>query len=530
MLFNSFEFLFVFLPICLGGCFLLNRWAGRRPALVWLSVMAIVFYGVWNPRDIVVLTVSILTNYCLAMAMLRAPRGADRFILIGAIVFNLGLLGYFKYWGFFTENIALLVDVRIPENEIVLPLAISFFTFTQIAFLVDVYREKKPRYGLLEYANFVLFFPHLIAGPIIYHKDTIPQFGKEYALSPRWKNLSVGLGLFVLGLSKKVLIADNMALYATPVFDQAQLGVAPDLFAAWQGALAYTFQLYFDFSGYSDMAIGLGFMLGIRLPVNFFSPYKAENIVDFWRRWHVSLSRFVRDYIYIPLGGNRRGGAARTTNILFTMLLMGLWHGAGWTFVLWGFMHGIFIAICHAWRSVLHRFGYGEKRSTGGRVAGRALTFLCVVLGWVIFRAESLGSAALMYEGMIGLHGATIPTAIAGVLNLPTDLLETAGIAVAGTNGLAFATAWLGILALLLFVNLMPNTVELFSGVQPALTSILGKGPVETSAADTDRAFSARLRWTPTTGWSLATAGLTIFCVVQIVGGTGGGEFIYFQF
>ncbi len=370
------------------GCFFLARRAGTRAALVWLAVLALIFYGLWNPRDVLVLCGSVFANFWVArLIAAHSGKARTRYLLLGVLL-NLGLLGYFKYWSFLAENLSYIPGIQYTADAALLPLAISVFTFTQIAYLVDLHRDHSEPYSLLEYANFVLFFPHLIAGPIIYHASTIPQFQKPGAFRFKAFNVAVGLSIFVIGLAKKVLIADTMARYATPVFDSAAAGVTPHFFDAWGATLAYSFQLYFDFSGYSDMAIGIAFMLGIRLPINFFSPYKATSIIDFWRRWHISLSRFVRDYLYIPMGGNRSGGLRQTVNIMATMLLMGLWHGAGWTFVLWGGLHGAFIIVNHAWRSIRPK-----RPKKISNIPARGLTFLAVIFAWVLFRADTLDAA-----------------------------------------------------------------------------------------------------------------------------------------
>jgi D-alanyl-lipoteichoic acid acyltransferase DltB (MBOAT superfamily) len=263
-------------------------------------------------------------------------------LLASAIAVNLILLGYFKYANFFADNLNHFAGTALPIGQVILPLGISFFTFTQIAFLVDTYQGKVKEFNFVHYTLFVTYFPHLIAGPVLHHKEMMPQFAKRNVCHLNWDNVAVGLSIFVLGLAKKVLIADSLAEFATPIFSAVAAGGQPMLFEAWIGALAYTLQLYFDFSAYSDMAIGISLMFNVRLPMNFNSPYKATSIIDFWRRWHMTLSRFLRDYLYIPLGGSRNGKAQRYLNLMITMLLGGLWHGAGWTFVIWGGLHGFY--------------------------------------------------------------------------------------------------------------------------------------------------------------------------------------------
>ena len=295
---------------------------------------------------------------------------------------------------FFIDNVNHIFKLNLNIGVIILPLAISFFTFQQIAYLVDAYRGETREYNFLHYCLFVTFFPQLIAGPIVHHKEIMPQLTKEKIYSFCSENFNVGITIFILGLFKKVILADSVAVYATPVFEAASKNVSLTFVEAWGGALAFTCQLYFDFSGYSDMALGLGRMFGIRLPLNFNSPYKAVNIIEFWRRWHMTLSRFLKHYLYIPLGGSRKGKARRQANLLITMLLGGLWHGASWTFVVWGGLHGICLAINHAWHSIRRFMGHDiEKVSWQGRILSRTLTFFVVVVGWVFFKAESFYSA-----------------------------------------------------------------------------------------------------------------------------------------
>ncbi len=331
MLFNSLVFIFCYLPLTLGGFFILGR---RSPlaAAAWLALASLFFYGWWNPVYVGLLAASMVFNYALGVRIVRGARG----LLTFAIVSNLALLAYYKYANFFVDNLNAAAGTGISLGTIILPLGISFFTFTQIAFLVDAYQGKAREYSFVHYCLFVTYFPHLIAGPILHHAEMMPQFAQRQTYRPDYDKLAAGVTLFVLGLTKKVLIADEVGGYVAPFFDAARSGAALTFLEAWCGALAYTFQLYFDFSGYSDMAVGLSLMFGVRLPINFHSPYKAVNIIEFWRRWHMTLSRFLRDYLYVPLGGSRKGPARRYINLLLTMLLGGLWHGAGWTFVLWG--------------------------------------------------------------------------------------------------------------------------------------------------------------------------------------------------
>lgn len=394
MLFNSYLFIFAFLPVVLAGYFALGRRSNLAP-VVWLALASLAFYAFSNWQFVLLLLGSIAFNYGFGYLLIARKLGLGlRFaVLTLGVAGDLLLLGIFKYAGFVALNLNALFGAGFVVN-ILLPVGISFYTFTQIAFLVDAYRGNVARYALPHYALFVTYFPHLIAGPILHHRDMIPQFERAEAKRPDPHLILCGLIIFAIGLFKKTCLADGIQpLVAvafgpnTPTFDQA-----------WIGALAYTFQLYFDFSGYSDMAIGISLMFGIFLPLNFNSPYKATSIIDFWRRWHMTLSQFLRDYLYIPLGGNRRGPVLRYVNLAITMLLGGLWHGAAWTFVVWGALHGAYLCINHAWNN------FGPKPSPRlaplANGAGLILTFLAVVVAWVFFRADNMASALAVLSKM----------------------------------------------------------------------------------------------------------------------------------
>jgi D-alanyl-lipoteichoic acid acyltransferase DltB (MBOAT superfamily) len=403
MLFNTPEFILGFLPLALGGFFAAGRLYGARAALVWLVAADLVFYGWWNPRYVPLLVGSVGVNYLLGQRILPLAQAgrhaAARVWLIGGVTFNLGLLGWFKYADFLLHVAA----PHAPTLGVVLPLAISFFTFQQIMFLVDSARTTRPKVGPLPYAAFVCFFPHLIAGPIVRPSDILPQLQARRLARPDAANIATGVTIFLLGLSKKLVLADTFGGFADVGFAAAQHGTALTLIEAWYAVLAYSLQLYFDFSGYSDMAIGLARMANIRFPLNFNSPYKARDIADFWRRWHMSLSRFLRDYLYIPLGGNRHGEARRGVNVMLTMLLGGLWHGAAWNFVAWGGLHGAYLIVHRLWG----RLGWRLP----GPVA-QALTLLAVVVAWVPFRADGVDAALGMLRGMAGLNGLALPRMI----------------------------------------------------------------------------------------------------------------------
>ncbi len=406
MLFNSYEFLLMFLPLCLGGYYSFSSVAGQRAAIAWLALCSMFFYGWWNPAYVWLMTASILFNY--GAGLLLASRHRSKPLLALAVAANLLLLGHYKYTDFFISSANALAGLDWQLHNIVLPLGISFFTFTQIAYLVDVYRGEVREYRITDYFLFVTYFPHLIAGPIIHHKEMMPQFAKPATQQITAHNITGGLVLFTIGLAKKILVADRAMEYVGPVFTAAEQGASLTFFEAWGGTLAYVVQLYFDFSGYADMALGLSLLFGIRLPLNFNSPHKATSIIDFWRRWHMTLSRFLRDYLYIALGGSRHGEPRRYLNLFLTMLLGGIWHGAGWTFVLWGALHGAYLCINHGWRA----FCAGRKAllppALRTAVYG-TLTFLAVVVSWVFFRAHSLDGALRVLEGMAGLNGVTVP-------------------------------------------------------------------------------------------------------------------------
>jgi len=379
----------------------------HRLSVAWLVGMSLFFYGWWNPVYLGLMLFSMLFNYSLGSFL--CSKHANKLQLAFGITTNLGLLGYFKYANFFVDNMNAVMGFSFNLEHIILPLAISFFTFQQIAYLIDAYRKETREYNFLHYCLFVTFFPQLIAGPIVHHREMMPQFGQESTFRFKPKLMEVGITMFGMGLFKKVILADGIAAYATPVFDAAANGSTLTFVDAWVGTLAYTFQLYFDFSAYSDMAIGIGLMFGIRLPINFNSPYKATNIIDFWRRWHITLSRFLRDYVYFPLGGNRKGTSRRYANLVITMLLGGFWHGAGWTFILWGGLHGFYLAINHLWHALRRLLGHDlQNRTRFGSLLSGMLTFLAVAVAWVFFRAEDIDASMSMLNSMFDPHLATL--------------------------------------------------------------------------------------------------------------------------
>ncbi len=517
MLFNSFPFIFVFLPIVLVGFFALAR-TSNRLAAGWLTIASLVFYGWWDPGYVALLLASIGVNYYLGTRIARmhesGQRSRGRLLLLVAIVANLAVLGYYKYGAFFVSNAQKLIGHAGPLPEIVLPLGISFFTFTQIAFLVDAHRGLAREYSFTHYALFVTYFPHLIAGPILHHREMMPQFDRPATYRLNWDNVAVGLTMFIFGLFKKTLIADDMAAFASPAFAAAAAGTHLTLLEAWGAALAYTFQIYFDFSGYTDMALGASRMFGIVLPLNFFSPYKARNIIDFWRRWHITLSRFLRDYVYIPLGGNRKTVPRRYANLLLTMLAGGLWHGAGWTFVFWGGLHGIYLVINHGWRSLCRRIDIAAPPGT--QALATLTTFVAVVVAWVFFRATDFTTAVSIIAGMLGQNGVVLPPQWQSVAGGPAWLAN---------HGVQFGktmyfdrvaqTNWL--CALLVFCWAAPNTQQLLAAYRPALIT---RGYGELGGA-------GFLAWRPNWAWLIA---LTLLGTIAILSINGYSEFIYFRF
>ncbi len=381
MLFNSYVFIFQFLPITLFGFLFLFYLNKKEIAFGWLTLTSLYFYSQWNLWNLPILLGSVFINFHLGILIGQG----QRFALYFGVCFNLLLLGWFKYAGFaaslFNEGSSL---------ALALPLAISFFTFQQIAYLVDIHRQVISPFKFRKYLLFVSFFPHLIAGPIMHYREMMPQFTQLTITKSHLQVMGLGIVFFSIGLFKKVVLADHFATMSDPIFASATNLQTFGSIEAWQGMLAYTFQIYFDFSGYTEMAIGLGLLFGIWLPINFNSPYKASSIIDFWRRWNITVSNFFRDYVYIPLGGNRTGQWHQASNLVITMLLAGLWHGAGWTFLVWGGLHGLLLAINHR-----------LPKSPPGilwRAGSILFTFVLVAFLWVLFRAETMTSALHYYS------------------------------------------------------------------------------------------------------------------------------------
>lgn len=403
LLFNSYEFIFIFLPITLLIYFTLARFRLTKLATASLTIASLVFYSYWDIRNLPLILGSILFNYTIGSILEKTRKKGW---LIFGVIINLSILGYFKYTGFFMGTLNDVIGTTLSIPPIILPLGISFFTFTQTAYLVDAYRGETERCSLLTYSLFVTVFPHLIAGPILNHKDMIPQFSKLRNFVFSHRNMALGITVFMIGLFKKVIIADDLASLVNIVFTNTGKATCIE---AWTGAVGYALQLYFDFSGYSEMAVGLGLMFNFKLPINFNSPYKATSIIDFWRRWHISLSEFLKNYLYIPLGGNRHGEIKRFRNLLLTMLLGGLWHGAGWTFIIWGGLHGIYLVINHLWRKL---------KIDMPKFLAWIVTFICVVIAWVFFRANSVHEAMNLIKAMMNFGNNSFSGGELGLLGI----------------------------------------------------------------------------------------------------------------
>jgi D-alanyl-lipoteichoic acid acyltransferase DltB (MBOAT superfamily) len=511
MLFNSYPFLLGFLPLSLIGMAAAGHRTVRR--IVLILIVSLFFYGWWDWRFLPLLTSSIAVNYLLGCAIRRCVardrQPAASMALATGIALNLLLLGTFKYLPFALANIDAAAGTDWTIAHLVLPLGISFWTFEQIGFLIDLRRGAHYPPEPSRYALFVLFFPRLVAGPILRYNEIEPQL-RARDMGDVLPDLAAGLSTFAIGLAKKACLADGIAPFVASGFASARLGQGPDLFAGWGCALAYTCQLYFDFSGYSDMAIGAARCFGIRFPANFNSPYKATSIIEFWHRWHMTLSRFLRDYLYIPLGGNRRGPVRRYINLMITMVLGGLWHGAAWTFVIWGGLHGLYLMVNHAWAKLRGPASPAMPRALAG-----ALTFVAVVIGWVVFRAADVPTAWHMLRGMAGLNGAAIPSAVLARMGGLGSVLRQLGVTAAGTEGgAAFISLWAWVLGLLALAWFTPNTQQIMARAEPTLGAVAGNAP-------------ALLRWAPEPHWGLAIGAVAAVGLLSV---SRGGAFLYWQF
>lgn len=492
MLFNSLIFIFAFLPVTLGGFYLVMHRMGVRAAFGWLVLASLFFYGWWNPAYLILLITLMLVNYGVARMIVSAgPRTTPgRWWLGAGVTTNLAILAYFKYADFMIDTVNDVAGTAFPLLHIILPLAISFFTFQKIAFLVDCYRGIAREDSLLNYLLFVGFFPQLIAGPIVHHQEIMPQFLRPGYRGADATMFGMGITLFAIGLFKKCVLADSAAIPANMVYRAAEIpGAILQTGDAWGGALAYSFQIYFDFSGYSDMAIGLALLFGVRIPDNFLSPYQATGMIDFWRRWHITLSRFLRDYLYISLGGNRVGKLRQSFNVVLTMVLGGLWHGASWTFVLWGLLHGFFIAVNHALRAVAEKSGLAARYAVlpafchlSWRAVCVIATFILITVLWVFFRAESMEGAAVLLKGLSG-SDTGYQEVLLGSRKYDLILILLGGISF-----------------------LLPNSMVIMFGGKKSLAS-----------------------WRPSVLWGVLGAGLLVLGLLFMQSNLG-EEFIYFDF
>ena len=463
MLFNSYEYLFVFLPLTVIIYFLLNRRRYTKAATAWLVLASLIFYSWWNVKYLALIIGSILVNFSAGSVLgnlgkERPESRSRKYVLLFGVLFNIVLLGYYKYADFFVANLNALTGLHVGLQKIILPLGISFFTFTQIAYLVDTYKGTAREYEFLNYSLFVTFFPHLLAGPIIHHKEMMPQFANIRNKVLNYRNLSLGLFLFFIGLFKKIIIADELAPVANAGFDAMR---SLTFVEAWVTSLSYTLQLYFDFSAYTDMALGAALLFNIRLPFNFNSPYKALDITDFWRRWHMTLSRFLRDYVYIPLGGNRQGTFRTYQNLMATFLVGGLWHGAGWTFVFWGFLHGAGTLVHRLWSRI---------NVPLPRALAWLITFNFVNIAWVFFRARSWPDAVKVVKGMAGINGVVLSEGVAAKLGF----VQKYGV----TFGQLFFqyihhNVWLLLIVLLLVSVYAKNSDEMVQTFRPTWKTAL---------------------------------------------------------
>lgn len=511
MLFNSIEFLVFFLPLVLAGHLILLRLGILT--LPWLLAASLFFYGWWEPRYLLLLLGSATFNFVLARCLhsRRGQTGQGLLLAIG-VAFNLGLLAFYKYAAFIVDNAASLLDIQLQAPDILLPLAISFFTFQQIAYLADVNKGLEAERSPLRYLLFVSFFPQLIAGPIVHHRQLLPQLNQLDSLFRR-KNLAPAVTLIGLGLAKKVLLADSLALFADPGFDLA--AGAQDLHGAEAllSLVAYTLQIYFDFSGYCDIALGAALLFGIRLPVNFYSPYQARSMIEIWKRWHITLSQFLRDYLYIPLGGNRKGRWRQYLNLALTMLLGGLWHGASWNFVIWGALHGVFLVINHLWRALLSRLAW-QPTGLAWSLFAQFLTVSGFTVAFAYFRAPTIDAANNVLAAIFSLAGDGFSQAYVTTLegSLSGDLL--AGPAqYLGAAQLASLTV-AGALAIAL---LLPNAIQLVNAQAGGfrLPHVEALPPLKA------------VRWQPSVSWGI-TLGLLLWAVGISL--TSVSPFLYFQF
>jgi alginate O-acetyltransferase complex protein AlgI len=549
MLFNSYTFIFLFLPVTLIGFGLIGAMNSSKASLAWIVACSMVFYTVWNPVNLALIMPSIAVNYVLAILIRRAldkGESGERtasLLLVAGIAANLCFLGYFKYKNFFVGSLNDVFGMQFEMAQVMLPLGISFITFQKIGFLVDVRARTVRDFSFADFSVFVFFFPQLIAGPIVHYREMMPQFEK-LKLKLDSSNIAIGACLFSMGLFKKVILADGVAAYASPGFSAAAQGEALTFVTAWTSALAYTFQIYFDFSGYTDMALGLARMFGIVLPMNFNSPLKASSMIEFWSRWHITLTRFLTAYIYTPVvmaltrSRMRKGKpvigrkSPRVSAFLaliawptvLTMMLSGLWHGAGVTFLVWGAMHGVLLVVNHAWRQWRPKWDPTRYDRLMGPV-GFGLTFLAVVGTMVMFRADTVAAASRIYAGMSGLNGVVIPDVILHQMGAVGQTLRSLGVTSDVSSGSRFVLGTLWILGLFIVATCVPNTLEIMRNFDPALYFEILTGPKNPLRHAASRLQVLVLEWN--SRWALLIA---MGFVLGALGLNRASEFLYWQF
>lgn len=502
MLFYSYEFMYLFLPITLVGYFLISK-LGNKAVNMWLVFCSLFFYSYWNPPFVILLIVSILVNYAFGF---KLQKNRSRPLLITGISLNLLCISYYKYAGFLVSNFNVFTNYNVNIGNIFLPLAISFYTFQQIAFLVDSYagRIDSKNKGFWRYSLFVTFFPQLIAGPIVHHKEMMPQFGDKKKFRLNFRNISIGLSIFIIGLFKKIVIADGIAEIVYPVFELAGSSNVSFL-ESWIGASAYTLQVYFDFSGYSDMAIGLARMFNIKLPLNFNSPLKATSITEFWRRWHMTMTRFFTDYVFNPIsmhflrrqiikGG--KGDMPLHLTTFINLTLIGLWHGANWNYIFFGIMHGVFLVVHRLWI----KYYKNHNRKCSFNYIGVAITFIVFSVSSVMFRTEDLKVVASMYRGMFGFNE-FIPGKCCEINSTVRTLII--------------------FLSAIIIAFVLPNTHQIMHTIRP----VCDMNPVEKIVG-----WQRKLLWRPSLAWSLILMLFVIISIVTLLDSSKIQDFIYFQF
>lgn len=543
MLFNSYVFIFAFFPLALSGFLLLRRLSMRDGAITWLILASIGFYAWWRPINLAIILPSVLVNYFIALGIARfdenRPRLAQALLLVG-VAANLAFLSYFKYRNFFMEISNDAFGTQFGFEQLMLPLGISFITFQKIAFLVDVYTGRIAKFSIRDFGLFVFFFPQLIAGPIVHYREMMPQFERTFT-RPVAEDISVGAGLFFCGLFKKVILADGIAQYVSPVYASAAGGDPVSLVYAWIATVGFTLQVYFDFAGYSEMALGAARCFGITLPVNFNSPLRATSAIDFWKRWHITLVRFLTAYVFNPIAFSisarrMRAGKSGLASVnpglgaflmvlivptMLTMLLSGIWHGAGYGFLIWGLLHGGYLVVNHTWNTYKTRFW--PKHLDHDRVMkpiGFILTFIAVVMAMAFFRAPTVASGWNVFVGMWGFNGISLPHAVGVRLIgwLP------ANVVLEFSSGKNFVQALTWMVALLLIAWFGPNTLQLFVRHQPALGF---DGMALKRDVVPARVVGARTVWRATAFWAAA---MSVVAAVAILALGQPTEFLYWQF